>query len=146
MAPKRSSPRPRAKADSVELVIPGRPEYVVVVRLAVAGIAGRMSFSYEDIEDLKLSVGEACTSAILSGSPKVRVRFKISADRLEAEVSSTPARRRRPSEERALDILLVQCLMDEVETEVDGTVHVTRMAKRVQTEPSGESSAHKGTR
>lgn len=132
---------PKAQTETVELVIPGRPEYVVVVRLAAAGIAGRRAFSYEDIEDLKLSVGEACTSAILAGSPQVRIRFNVGTDRLEIEVRSTPSRRGRPSEEHALETVLIQVLMDEVEAKVRGTEYITRMVKFVQKETNGGSSA-----
>jgi serine/threonine-protein kinase RsbW len=133
-------PLPRAKTDTVEIVIPGQPEYVVIVRLAAAGIAGRMGFSYEDIEDLKLAVGEACTSAILAGSPQVRIRFNITADRLEIQVKSTPSRRRRPNEERALETLLIQVLMDEVEAKTRGPEHITRMIKQLQKGTNGGSS------
>ena len=41
------------------------PEFVRVVRLAVMGVASRMPFSYDDIEDIKLAVSEACNNAIL---------------------------------------------------------------------------------
>ncbi len=133
-------PLPRAKTDTVEIVIPGQPEYVVIVRLAAAGIAGRIGFSYEDIEDLKLAVGEACTSAILAESPQVRIRFTITADRLEIQVKSTPSRRRRPAEERALETLLIQVLMDEVEAKTRGTEHVTRMVKQLKKGTNGGSS------
>jgi serine/threonine-protein kinase RsbW len=52
-------------ADSVRITIPSRSEYVRVVRLAVLGIASRMAFSYDDVEDIKLAVSEACNNAIL---------------------------------------------------------------------------------
>jgi len=37
---------------------------VGVVRLALSGIASRMNFSVEDIEDIKISVSEACTNCV----------------------------------------------------------------------------------
>ena len=52
------------KADSVELRLPCKPEYVGVVRLAMSGIASRMRFSYEEVEDIKTAVGEACTTSV----------------------------------------------------------------------------------
>ena len=51
-------------ADQVELILPCRPEYVGVARLAVLGIASRMPFSYDEVEDVRLAVGEACTHAL----------------------------------------------------------------------------------
>ncbi len=52
------------QADQVELILPCRPEYVGVARLAVLGIASRMPFSYDEVEDVRLAVGEACTHAV----------------------------------------------------------------------------------
>ena len=51
-------------ADTVELLIPCRPEFVGIARLAVLGIASRMPFSYDEVEDVRLAVGEACTHAV----------------------------------------------------------------------------------
>ncbi len=50
---------------SVILSIPCVPEYVGTARLTIMGIAGRMGcYTYDQIEDIRLAVGEACTNAI----------------------------------------------------------------------------------
>jgi serine/threonine-protein kinase RsbW len=51
--------------DFVELKVPAKAEYVGVVRLLISGVASRLGFSIDDIEDMKLAVAEACTNAIL---------------------------------------------------------------------------------
>ena len=49
----------------VELRIPARPEFVGIARMAVAALAGvRPGLAYERIDDLRIVVSEACTSAI----------------------------------------------------------------------------------
>ena len=49
----------------VELEIPARPEFVGIARMAVAALAGiRPGLAYERIDDLRIVVSEACTSAI----------------------------------------------------------------------------------
>ena len=48
----------------VEVKIPCRPEYVGVARLAILGVASRMRFSYDEVEDVRLAVGEACTTSV----------------------------------------------------------------------------------
>lgn len=53
----------------VEIKIPNKSEYVGVVRLAVAGIANRMNFTIEDIEDIKIAVSEACANAVRYAYP-----------------------------------------------------------------------------
>ena len=50
--------------DNVVLKIPAKAEYVGVVRLAVSGVAARMNFSIDEIEDIKVSISEACTNVI----------------------------------------------------------------------------------
>lgn len=120
-----------AVPERITLSVPGRPEYVVVVRLAAAAIAGRMAFSYDEIEDLKVAVGEVCTAAILEGGPEVRVVFDVERDRLAIEVRHQPENRTRQRRDEDLDKLLVRVLMDQVTMEMDGAERVTRLVKLV---------------
>lgn len=69
----------------VALEIPARPEFVGIVRMAVAALAGlRTGFSYERIDDLRIVVSEACTTAIEAvaggGDPDVRLRLRCIDD------------------------------------------------------------------
>ncbi|MCY7395543.1 MAG: hypothetical protein LH468_05195, partial [Nocardioides sp.] len=48
-----------ARAD-VELRVPADSAYVSVLRTTSAGLAARLDFTLDDIEDLRMSVGEAC--------------------------------------------------------------------------------------
>jgi hypothetical protein len=47
-------------ADEVRLVVPARPEFLRLARVTAAGLAGRLGFSYDDIEDLRLAIDELC--------------------------------------------------------------------------------------
>ncbi|MGI2294878.1 anti-sigma B factor RsbW [Paenibacillus sp. GXUN7292] len=49
----------------IHLTIPAQAEYIDTVRLAVYSIASKAGFSYEDIEDMKVAVSEACTNVVL---------------------------------------------------------------------------------
>ena len=49
---------------TVELQIPSKPEWVAVARLAISGIANRLPFSVEDIDDLKLATGPAMSAKL----------------------------------------------------------------------------------
>lgn len=51
----------------IRLQIPSHADYIDIVRVCLYGIASKLSFSYEDIEDMKVAVSEACTNAILHG-------------------------------------------------------------------------------
>src|SRR5436309_10003714 len=85
----------------VELSIPGRPEYVGVARLAILGVASRMRFSYDEVEDIRLAVGEACTSVLdriegQADAPPIRIRCLIDPGRLTVEVTdSIPVSQKR---------------------------------------------------
>lgn len=58
------------KRDLIEIRIPSKSEYVSVVRLTASGIANHLGFSYEDIEDIKVAIGEACVNCIQHAYPK----------------------------------------------------------------------------
>ncbi len=118
--------------DHVEMAIPSRAEYVAVVRLVTAGIAGRMSFSFDDIEVLKIAVGEVCTAAVLASGRKVRLRFDVTPDELKIRIAHGGKIAKDRSQERELGTFLVRCLMDQVRTETDGPSHVTWLTKRLR--------------
>jgi serine/threonine-protein kinase RsbW len=129
----------------VELRIPSRPEYVGVARLAILGVASRMRFSYDEVEDIRLAVGEACTRSIdrLNGAADaqtIHLRCLIDANRLTIEVRNdlveAPPRETPPdllNPEAELGGVLIRILMDEVHTEdrSDEGVHLMRMVKYV---------------
>ena len=43
-----------------EIRLPADSAYVAVLRMATAGLAARLDFTLDDIEDLRMAVGEAC--------------------------------------------------------------------------------------
>lgn len=80
----------------VHLRIPASPEFIVVARLAVSGVASRMNFTVEEIEDIKIALSEACTNAIQhgyisqkEGASMVDIAFLVHADRIEITVKDT---------------------------------------------------------
>lgn len=52
------------KFDYVEVKFPAKPQYVSVIRLMVSGLATRVGFSYDEIEDMKIAVSEAVTNVV----------------------------------------------------------------------------------
>lgn len=53
-----------AEPHVVKVEIPALSEYVAVIRLAISGVATRMHFNIEEIEDIKIAVSEACTNVV----------------------------------------------------------------------------------
>jgi serine/threonine-protein kinase RsbW len=130
-----------SKFDYIEMTIPAKAEYVGVIRLSLSGIATRMGFTYEDIEDLKVAISEAITNAVTHAYDKedkgeIRLGFTIYEDKLEIMVSDQgvsfnidevrdrigPYEKSRPIEdveEGGFGLFLIDALMDEVELHDD---------------------------
>jgi serine/threonine-protein kinase RsbW len=117
----------------VELRIPPRPEFVGVVRLTVSAVASRLGFGFDDIEDIKVAVGEALTNAIQHAAEDARpdddvvVSCRMGADELTIEVRDRGkgfdpeqvrlAEAGEGPPESGLGLLLIETLMDQVEFE-----------------------------
>ena len=76
------------ESETIELNIPCMSDYVSVVRLAVSGVATRMNFSIEEIENIKIAVSEACTNAIQYAfdepkNERVYITFNLNKETLE---------------------------------------------------------------
>ena len=80
--------------DYIEMKIPAKPDYLSVIRLTLSGIASRMGYTFEVIEDLKIAVSEACTNAIQHAYSEdevgeVIIGFGIYEDKLELMVADS---------------------------------------------------------
>ncbi|HRI96476.1 MAG TPA: anti-sigma factor [Nocardioides sp.] len=61
-------PGDEARAD-VELRLPADSAYVAVLRTTSAGLAARLDFTLDDIEDLRMAVGEASALVLPQADP-----------------------------------------------------------------------------
>lgn len=78
----------------VELEIPARPEFVGIARMAVGALAGiRPGLAFERIDDLRIVVSEACTSAIeeIDGSGNLKLRCIDGPKSLEIRIEAPAA-------------------------------------------------------
>ncbi|HET8559900.1 MAG TPA: ATP-binding protein [Marmoricola sp.] len=57
----------------VELRLPADNVYVSVLRMTTAGLAARLDFTLDDIEDLRMAVGEACALVLEGADPEGRL-------------------------------------------------------------------------
>ncbi|MDP9067204.1 MAG: hypothetical protein M3N53_02500 [Actinomycetota bacterium] len=77
--------------DDISIKIPASPVYLQVVRLVAAGLATRLRFTLDDIEDLKIAVDEM--SAYFTGTNgregTIEVHFTVHHDRLEISGTGT---------------------------------------------------------
>jgi serine/threonine-protein kinase RsbW len=77
-----------APAD-VELRLPADSAYVSVLRTTSAGLAARLDFTLDDIEDLRMAVGEACALVLPSAEDgtDMTCRFYMDPGRLTVVVA-----------------------------------------------------------
>lgn len=73
----------------VELRLPADGAYVAVLRTATAGLAARLDFTLEEIEDARMSVGEAAALALERASPQAALHssFWLEHGRLTVTVA-----------------------------------------------------------
>lgn len=122
----------------VELKIPCKPEYVGVARLAILGVASRMKFSYDEVEDVRLAVGEACTTSVEwaqrnnQENTDIIVRSSIEEEKLTVDIIDSSGEREEKETEQdrepdpeSLGALLITLLVDEVTvTPQNGGTHI----------------------
>ncbi|GAA3825169.1 anti-sigma factor [Nocardioides panacisoli] len=81
-----------AHAD-VELRLPADSAYASVLRTLTAGLAARLDFTMDDIEDLRIAVSEAAAMVLDEADPGADLdcRFRLGDGRLTVVVSTTAA-------------------------------------------------------
>src|SRR3954453_16108197 len=87
--------------DVVLLTVPADGGYLGVLRTATAGLAARLHFALDEIEDLRIAVDEACAMllAIATRGAELGCRFAVTEDALTVEGSGPTGRGARlPSE------------------------------------------------
>jgi serine/threonine-protein kinase RsbW len=96
--------------DEVRLTVPATAEYARVARIATSGIAARLGFSIDDVEQLKLAVGEVwSTIAGDHGSGRMTVTFAIGTGSLRIDIDTHGA---EPAS--ASDVALAEKVLEEI--------------------------------
>jgi len=114
--------------DNLKFIIPGKPEYLTMVRLAISSIATTAGFDLEAVEDMKTAVCEACKNVSCHGfdgfSDKYEVDCNVEEGRIEIIVkddcdSHTLQKLTKPCQncpkEGDLGIFVIESLMNDVE-------------------------------
>lgn len=129
----------------VELKFPCKPEYVGVARLAILGVASRMRFSYDEVEDVRLAVGEACTTSVEwaerngKTDSDIVLRSEIGSEKLIVDIIDEAGERKEEGrsgdsegEPENLGALLITLLVDEVTVVPQSSGTHVRMVKHAR--------------
>lgn len=114
--------------DNLKFTIPGKPEYLTMVRLAIGSVAHTAGFDIDDVDDIKNAVEEACKNVSCHGfdgfSDQYEVGCSVERGRIEITIKDdcdihTLEKLSKPCKncpsEGNLGIYVIQSLMSEVE-------------------------------
>jgi len=131
-------------SDTVKFSIPGRPQYLQMVRLALGSLATQAKYDVEKVADIQLAVEEACKMIACHGSDGFSESYEIEVtaedEKMEIIVSDFCSCGKMEKggshfcmqcpEEGNLGFFVIETLMDEydIETREDGNKKL-RMVK-----------------
>lgn len=74
--------------DDITVSIPARTEFVRLLRNVVSSAAARLRFGYDEIDDLRLAVDEACSHLLEARPPPdtVLLTLRLDEDRIDVSV------------------------------------------------------------
>jgi serine/threonine-protein kinase RsbW len=131
--PSLQSPR-----DVVVITVPATGAYLSVLRTASAGLAARLDFTLDEIEDLRIAVDEACAMLLprAVGGADVECEFTLDADSITIEVRVPTVDGESPSRETFAWTVL-SALVGEVDssTTADDRVTVNLVKRRGEATP-----------
>src|ERR1700676_4503301 len=98
-AHKGGHPPERAAEDQVTARRPAEGAYLSVLRTATAGLAARLDFTLDEIEDLRIAVDQACAMLLAQAIPGTNLKcaFDLGAEEMTVTVSVTRAEPRIPA-------------------------------------------------
>jgi len=116
--------------DILKFSIPGKPEYVGTVRLAISSLANSAGFDIEAVEDIKVAVSEACTNVVCHGKSNCEACYEVDCEVGDGRIIISVVDRaggydmanyQRPvidcdcPKEGGLGLFIIKALMDEVD-------------------------------
>jgi len=89
----------RETKDHVTVCLPAEGAYLSVLRTATAGLAARLDFTLDEIEDLRIAVDEACAMLLPQAIPGTNLEcdFDLGTAAMTITVSVVAAEPRKPA-------------------------------------------------
>ncbi len=115
---------------TVTLTFPAKPDYLVLSRLALSGLARAYPFDPDVLADLKLAITEACGNAVRhayeaeSEERPVTVSFEVVGEKLEIVVEDRGSGLDRPADhewsmpdepESGMGLAIIRTVVDELD-------------------------------
>lgn len=116
--------------EQVRLAVPARPEYVRLARLTAAGVASRVGFSYDDVEDLRIAVDELCYLLVGADGRPGAITLSFTVDDAQLVIVGEGTARSEPVEFAELSEQLLSALVDEYRVVQDDDAVTIRLVRR----------------
>jgi serine/threonine-protein kinase RsbW len=113
---------------TLHLEIPASGAYLSVVRAAATGLAAQLQFTYEEIDDLRIAVDEACTQLLArrGSAETLRIDYHMEPAELRVDVSVQAPDRGDPLERDTFAWQILTAVTDEVSERADaGGLHLS---------------------
>lgn len=123
--------------DTVRLTIPRDELYHGVARLVVGGLAARLEFSYEHLEDIQLALDSVLANEAYAAGPELTIELRVREDGIElrtgpiAEALRADLERDVPAAEGVGLGRLLATLAEEVGIESEDGTDWLRLEKRL---------------
>ena len=124
--------------DNIKLFLPFKAEYVIVARLTASGVASRIGFDIDTIEDIKVAVSEVCNKFVNLGSKIANdftVIFNVGLNKLTITFDCNDKSLRCIFDENdEFGVSIITALMDEVEfhTENDYIFSISKVLEETK--------------
>ncbi len=109
-------------SDVIRMTIPAVLAYARLPRVAIAGLATRSGFSYDEVEDLRLAIGEVC-QVLLDGADRdgtLTIAFTVERGKMAVEVVVDGPAGRNDGAGEKLSGQLIEATVGAVEVGDDG--------------------------
>ena len=139
----------------VRLTFPAKPDYLLLARLALVGLARSLPFDADTVSDLKLAVTEACGNVVRHAYPQaeghVSLVYAVTDDRFEIvveddgsgllsytdtaeELLKPPARDISEAATQGMGMAIIRAVVDELDvgTREGGSGTRVRMTKLLE--------------
>lgn len=123
--------------DRIEIVLPNKAEYVSVARLTASGIASRVGFDIETVEDIKVAVSEVCSriiSAAAGQEGRYEILFDIFKDKLVIIFTSEMEKIKCifDDDNDGFGMSIINAFMDKVEFCPENSNYILSMTKTIE--------------
>lgn len=128
-----------AVGDRIELIFPARGDLIVLARLVTSAISARAGFDIEELEDLRLAVGELCLLTLQGHDSRygdLRLELSVLDDAIGVECTlehAAPGGETQPEEDESANLSqqILDALVDEHGRESqDGSVRAWLRKRR----------------